>query len=207
MTALHEVAIPRPDRNEVEVLAKATRWRFTAEYKRRILREADACTEPGAIGALLRREGLYSSHLTTWRAAGGGPAAGFRGDAGTLRPGRAHAAGPASGGVHQQATDAGRAWPCAGGPGARRARGAPADVAQRARRAHTRWGAFVLLTRECQGARASSRTINCNRECLIPVNSLRCSHKASEEEAHWQRFLVAISATRRKQGKLVRESP
>ena len=53
---------------EVEVLAKATRRRFTAEYKRQILREADACTEPGAIGALLRREGLYSSHLTTWRA-------------------------------------------------------------------------------------------------------------------------------------------
>ncbi len=53
---------------EVEVLAKASRRQFTAEYKRRILREADACTEPGAIGALLRREGLYSSHLTTWRA-------------------------------------------------------------------------------------------------------------------------------------------
>ena len=53
---------------EVEVLAKASRRRFTAEYKRQILREADACTEPGAIGALLRREGLYASHLTTWRA-------------------------------------------------------------------------------------------------------------------------------------------
>ena len=53
---------------EVEVLAKACRRRFTAEYKRQILREADACTAPGAIGALLRREGLYSSHLTTWRA-------------------------------------------------------------------------------------------------------------------------------------------
>jgi transposase-like protein len=52
----------------VEVVAKPTRRRFTAEYKRRILREADACTEPGAIGALLRREGLYSSNLTTWRA-------------------------------------------------------------------------------------------------------------------------------------------
>jgi transposase-like protein len=54
--------------NEVEVVAKATRRRFTAEYKRTILREADACTVPGAIGALLRREGLYSSNLTTWRA-------------------------------------------------------------------------------------------------------------------------------------------
>lgn len=52
---------------EVEVLAKASRRRFTAEYKRKILREADACREPGTIGALLRREGLYSSHLTTWR--------------------------------------------------------------------------------------------------------------------------------------------
>ena len=53
---------------EVEVLAKAIRRRFTAEYKRKILQEADTCTEPGAIGALLRREGLYSSNLTTWRA-------------------------------------------------------------------------------------------------------------------------------------------
>jgi transposase-like protein len=53
---------------EVEVLAKAIRRRFTAEYKRKILQEADACTDPGAIGALLRREGLYSSNLTTWRA-------------------------------------------------------------------------------------------------------------------------------------------
>ncbi|MFQ5891150.1 MAG: IS3 family transposase [Gemmatimonadota bacterium] len=50
-----------------EVPEKATRRRFTAEYKLRILREADGCVEPGALGALLRREGLYSSHLTTWR--------------------------------------------------------------------------------------------------------------------------------------------
>ena len=54
---------------EVEVLAKATRRRFTMEYKRKIVREADGCKTPGAVGALLRREGLYSSHLTTWRAA------------------------------------------------------------------------------------------------------------------------------------------
>lgn len=54
---------------EVEVVAKATRRRFTVEYKRKIVREADGCKTPGAIGALLRREGLYSSHLTTWRAA------------------------------------------------------------------------------------------------------------------------------------------
>ena len=56
-------------RPEVEVVAKAERRRFTAEYKRRIVREADRCTKPGEIGALLRREGLYSSHLTSWRAA------------------------------------------------------------------------------------------------------------------------------------------
>ena len=47
--------------------SKAKRRRFTAEYKRKVLQEADACTESGQVGALLRREGLYSSHLTTWR--------------------------------------------------------------------------------------------------------------------------------------------
>ena len=50
-----------------EVVAKAERRRFSAEYKRRILQEAETCTQPGEVGALLRREGLYSSHLTTWR--------------------------------------------------------------------------------------------------------------------------------------------
>jgi transposase-like protein len=54
---------------ETEVPSKAKRRRFTAEYKRRVLQEADACTKPGEIGALLRREGLYSSHLTEWRQA------------------------------------------------------------------------------------------------------------------------------------------
>ncbi len=54
---------------EVEVLAKAKRRRFTLEYKRRIVREADRCRKPGELGALLRREGLYSSHLSVWRAA------------------------------------------------------------------------------------------------------------------------------------------
>jgi transposase len=54
---------------EVEVAAKATRRRFTLEYKRKIVRAADGEKTPGALGALLRREGLYSSHLTTWRAA------------------------------------------------------------------------------------------------------------------------------------------
>jgi transposase len=68
MSAFSNVAVPQPDVPEVEVVAKASRRRFPAEYKRKILREADACTAPGAIGALLRREGLYSSHLTTWRA-------------------------------------------------------------------------------------------------------------------------------------------
>src|SRR5437660_7604520 len=53
----------------IEVVAKATRRRFTVEYKRKIVREADGCKTPGAVGALLRREALYSSHLTTWRAA------------------------------------------------------------------------------------------------------------------------------------------
>jgi len=50
-----------------EVLEKPVRRRFTVEYKARILAEADACTQPGALGELLRREGLYSSHLATWR--------------------------------------------------------------------------------------------------------------------------------------------
>ena len=50
-----------------EVVPKAERRRFTAEYKLRILVEADACTQRGALGALLRREGLYRSHLTKWR--------------------------------------------------------------------------------------------------------------------------------------------
>ena len=52
-----------------EVLEKPKRRRFTAQYKLQLLEEADACTEPGAIGALLRREGLYTSHLTEWRKA------------------------------------------------------------------------------------------------------------------------------------------
>ena len=52
-----------------EVVVKATRRRFTVEYKRNTVREADGCKTPGAVGALLRREGLYSSHLTTWRVA------------------------------------------------------------------------------------------------------------------------------------------
>src|SRR6516164_3540096 len=55
---------PRPD---LEVPERPVRRRFTVEYKLRVLREADACEESGQLGALLRREGLYSSHLTDWR--------------------------------------------------------------------------------------------------------------------------------------------
>jgi len=54
--------VPNP-----EVPEKAVRRIFSAEYKRRIILEAEACKEPGQLGALLRREGLYSSNLTTWR--------------------------------------------------------------------------------------------------------------------------------------------
>lgn len=63
-----------------EVTEKAKRRAFTVEYKRRIVKEAEACKGPGEIGALLRREGLYSSHLTTWRQAR---------DRGELAPGAA----------------------------------------------------------------------------------------------------------------------
>ncbi len=52
-----------------ELVERAKRRRFSAEYKLAIVREADACGEPGEIGALMRREGLYSSHLTQWRQA------------------------------------------------------------------------------------------------------------------------------------------
>ena len=62
MSSENVVAVPDP-----EVEGRAKRRRFTADYKARILREAERCKEPGEIGALLRREGLYSSHLITWR--------------------------------------------------------------------------------------------------------------------------------------------
>jgi transposase len=54
-------------RPATEVTAKAKRRRFTAEEKRRVLQAAAACTQRGELGALLRREGLYSSHLMKWR--------------------------------------------------------------------------------------------------------------------------------------------
>jgi transposase len=66
MEARVEMAVTPED---VQVAAKPQRRSFTAEYKRRILKEADACSTPGAVGALLRREGLYSSHLVEWRRA------------------------------------------------------------------------------------------------------------------------------------------
>jgi hypothetical protein len=49
------------------VPAKVQRRQFTAAYRRRILKEADACQQHGEMGVLLRREGLYSSHLANWR--------------------------------------------------------------------------------------------------------------------------------------------
>ena len=65
--------MPKPKSKKTEVVAspqhdRRQRRRFRAEDKARILREADACTERGQLGALLRREGIYSSHLSTWRA-------------------------------------------------------------------------------------------------------------------------------------------
>ncbi len=54
--------VPNP-----EVPEKARRRNYTAEYKRRILKDAADCKKQGQVGALLRREGLYSSNLTAWR--------------------------------------------------------------------------------------------------------------------------------------------
>ena len=62
--AAGNVATGSPD---PEVPEKVPRRRFTAAYKLRVLKEADQCTQPGEIGGLLRREGLYSSHIATWR--------------------------------------------------------------------------------------------------------------------------------------------
>jgi len=61
-TPVTPTQIPNP-----EVETKAVRRRFSAKYKRSVLEQADRCTNHGDIGALLRREGLYSSHLTNWR--------------------------------------------------------------------------------------------------------------------------------------------
>jgi transposase len=64
------VRAPYPDGvMDPEIPMKAKRRRFTAEYKAAVLREIDAATQPGQVGAILRREGLYSSHLVEWRRA------------------------------------------------------------------------------------------------------------------------------------------
>ncbi len=57
----------RPGVPPTEVPLRPKRRRYSMAYKRRILQEVESCTEPGQIGALLRREGLYSSALTRWR--------------------------------------------------------------------------------------------------------------------------------------------
>lgn len=62
-----DVAVRALTRPNPEVLENPTRRKFTAEYKLEILRLADACKDSGSLGALLRREGLYYSNLTTWR--------------------------------------------------------------------------------------------------------------------------------------------
>ena len=58
---------PQVENPDPEVSEKPTRRRYSAEYKLKILRQADKCTKRGELGALLRREGLYSSHLKTWQ--------------------------------------------------------------------------------------------------------------------------------------------
>jgi len=65
--AFGSTATSRASDPDPEVPAKTQRRRFTAEYRLRILKQADACKKPGELGALLRREGLYSSLLTNWR--------------------------------------------------------------------------------------------------------------------------------------------
>jgi transposase len=67
ITASSTANTARPVPPDPEVVARARRRQFTAAYKLRILAEADSCSASGQIGALLRREGLYSSHLTEWR--------------------------------------------------------------------------------------------------------------------------------------------
>jgi transposase len=62
-----EVTVMEAERPDPEVPERAKRRQFSAAYKLRIVREADACGQDGELGALLRREGLYSSHLATWR--------------------------------------------------------------------------------------------------------------------------------------------
>ena len=76
---------PVPRVPDPEVRAKVERRRFSVEYRRRIVKQADACKKHGEIGALLRREGLYASHLITWRR---------QREQGELAAGRARTRGP-----------------------------------------------------------------------------------------------------------------
>lgn len=69
MTDLAQVTPALAAAQEVEVSAVPKRRRFSAQFKRKILREADACSKLGELGALLRREGIYSSSLASWRKA------------------------------------------------------------------------------------------------------------------------------------------
>ncbi len=83
-------AVPDPELTE-----KAKRRQFTAAYKLKVVLEAERCTRPGEIGALLRREGLYSSHLTQWRQAR---------DTGSLHALESRKRGPAGPSAEQQAS-------------------------------------------------------------------------------------------------------
>ena len=65
----YPIAVGEKTTHDVGMTDKAQRRRFSASYKLKVLQEAAACRQPGELGALLRREGLYSSHLAAWRAA------------------------------------------------------------------------------------------------------------------------------------------
>lgn len=65
--AARPIAVPAPRAVEPEVRPQAERRKFSPTYKLRILQQAELCQEPGDLGALLRREGLYASHLSKWR--------------------------------------------------------------------------------------------------------------------------------------------
>ena len=66
---VYPIAVAGKKTHDVGMTDKAQRRRFTAAYKLKVLAEATACRQPGELGALLRREGLYSFHLAAWRAA------------------------------------------------------------------------------------------------------------------------------------------
>ena len=66
---VYPIAVAGKTTHDLGMTDTAQRRRFTAAYKLKVLAEAKACRQPGELGALLRREGLYSSHLAAWRAA------------------------------------------------------------------------------------------------------------------------------------------